>query len=123
GFQSSCIYLRSSNSGTAYGDRRALVRSGIVSVLHRAVCGPSSGETTLSWGVGRLTVAIYPFGAGAMAVNCFFLSLIGNRLGLPVLSTPQSIAIGSVVAIPLTWLFARHLHRLMIGCDDVNEPG
>ena len=77
----------------------------------------------MSLSVGKLTAAIYPFGAGAMAVNCFFLSLIGNRLGLPVLSTPQSIAVGSVVAIPLTWLFARHVHRLMVVCDDANEPG
>jgi len=71
----------------------------------------------LSWGVGKLTAAMYPFGAGAMAVNCFFLSLMGSWIGLPVLSTLQSIVAGSVVALPLTWLFARHIHRLMLEAD------
>ncbi len=67
----------------------------------------------MSWGVNKLTVVLYPFGAGAMAVNCFFLSLIGKWFGLPVLSTSQSIVFGSLVALPLTWLFARHVRNLM----------
>ncbi len=70
--------------------------------------------------VGKLTAVVYPFGAGAMAVNCFFLSLIGSHFGLPVLSTLQSIIAGCIVAIPLSWLFARHLRRLM---DEADEEG
>ena len=90
-----------------------MVRACVVPILHRVVPGSPSGQTALSWGVGKLTVAVYPFGAGAMAVNCFFLSIIGSYFGLRVLTTLESIAVGSFVAIPLSWLFARHLHHLM----------
>lgn len=41
----------------------------------------------------RLTLILYPFGLGAMAVNLFFAALIGSWLGLPVL-TPLAIGIG-----------------------------
>lgn len=67
----------------------------------------------MRWGLGRITLILYPFGAGAMAVNVFFVSLLGNWVGLPVLSTSASIMIGAVIAVPLTWLFARHIRRLM----------
>ena len=67
----------------------------------------------MSWGVGKLTLALYPFGAGAMAVNCFFASLVGSWVGLPVLSPSASIVAGSLIAVPLTWLFACHIRRLM----------
>ena len=67
----------------------------------------------MSWTVGKLTLALYPFGAGAMAVNSFFASLIGSWVGLPVISTTASIVVGSVIALPVTWLFARHIRKLM----------
>ena len=71
--------------------------------------------------VGKLTLAMYPLGAGAMAVNCFFVSLIGRWFGLPVLSTLESVVIGSIVAVPLTWLFARHIQKLMLKAG--SDPG
>lgn len=71
----------------------------------------------MSPGVGKLTVALYPFGAGAMAVNGFLLSLAGSWIGLPVLSTLQSVVVGSVIGLPATWLFARHIRRLMVEAD------
>ena len=67
----------------------------------------------MSWPVGKLTLVLYPLGAGAMAVNSFFASLIGSWVGLPVLSTTASIVVGCVLAVPLTWLFARHIRQLM----------
>lgn len=68
-----------------------------------------------------LTAALYPLGAGAMSVNCFFLSLVGNSwLGLSVLSTLDSVLVGSVAALPLTWWFARHIRALMDEAD--SEP-
>lgn len=65
-----------------------------------------------------MTLALYPFGAGAMAVNVFFLSLIGSWIGLPVLSTTTSIWLGCLVGIPATWAFARHIKKLMAQADE-----
>ena len=66
----------------------------------------------------QLFLLLYPFGAGAMAVNCFLLSLLGHSFGLPVLATREAIFAGCVVAVPLTWLFAKHIHRLMREADE-----
>ena len=76
----------------------------------------------MSWSVTKLTVVLYPFGAGAMAVNSFFASLIGSWAGLPVLSPAASIVVGSVIAVPLTWLFARHIRRLMDEAERGDHP-
>ena len=65
----------------------------------------------------RLTLILYPFGAGAMAVNLFFASLIASWLGLPVLTPVQSVMGGAVLGIPATWAFARHIRRLMDKAD------
>ncbi len=94
-----------------------MVRLRVAAVLRRVVCCTQDGETALSLRISRLTLALYPLGAGAMSVNCFFLSLIGHQFGLPVLSTFQSIIAGSIVALPLTWLFAPHIQSLMRDAD------
>lgn len=65
------------------------------------------------WSVGVIAAVLYPFGAGAMATNVFFAALIGSWIGLPVLSTELSIALGAVIGVPATWAFARHIRRLM----------
>ncbi|MFT6459461.1 NnrT protein [Pseudophaeobacter arcticus] len=65
------------------------------------------------WGKARLTLVLYPFGAGAAAVNVFFASLITSWIGWPVLSPLQSIVLGLVLGVPLTYAFARHIHKLM----------
>lgn len=65
------------------------------------------------WPTRKIALVLYPFGAGAMATNVFFASLIGHWLGLPVLSTGWSVVIGAVIGIPATWAFARHIRTLM----------
>jgi Signal transduction histidine kinase regulating citrate/malate metabolism len=65
------------------------------------------------WSVPRLTLVLFPFGWGAMAVNVFFASLIGSWLGLPVLGALPSSTLGALIALPATWAFARHIRRLM----------
>ncbi|TFL17260.1 NnrT protein [Jannaschia formosa] len=69
--------------------------------------------TRRGWDVPRIALALYPFGAGAMAVNVFFASLIGSWVGLPVLSTSWSIALGALIGLPATWAFAGHIRALM----------
>lgn len=65
------------------------------------------------WPIWKITLVLYPFGAGAAGVNVFFASLIGSWIGWPVLPTSTSILIGCVIGIPATYAFARHIHRLI----------
>lgn len=64
-----------------------------------------------------LTLMLYPLGAGAMAINLFFASLIGSWIGWPVLTPVQSVLAGAVLGIPATWGFARHIRSLMARAD------
>lgn len=66
----------------------------------------------------RLTLVLYPFGAGAMAVNLFFASLIWSWIGWPVLTPVQSVLGGLVLGVPATVAFARHIHALMAKADE-----
>lgn len=65
----------------------------------------------------RLLAAVYPFAAGAAAVNLFFLSLILSWVGLPVLSPGWSVVGGLVLGLPVTRAFARHIRALMAKAD------
>lgn len=68
-------------------------------------------------GLRRLFLYLYPFGAGAMAVNVFFASLIWSWIGWPVLTPVQSVIGGAVLGVPATWAFARHIRNLMEKAD------
>jgi hypothetical protein len=72
---------------------------------------------TTGW---RLVTLIYPFAAGAAAVNLFFLSLIGSWIGWPVLSPGWSVAGGLVLGLPTTWAFVRHVRALMAKADETS---
>lgn len=65
------------------------------------------------WSTRKIACVLYPFGAGAMAVNVFFASLIGSWVGGPILSTTWSIGLGCIIGVPATVAFARHIRRLM----------
>lgn len=69
--------------------------------------------TPNGWPTRTIALVLYPFGAGAMAVNVFFASLIGSWIGFPVLSMGWSIVVGAVIGLPTTWFFARHIRGLM----------
>ncbi|WP_417526148.1 NnrT protein [Marinovum sp.] len=71
------------------------------------------------WSVTRIALVLYPFGAGAAAVNVFFAALIFSWIGGPVLSTGWSILLGGLIGAPATWFFARHIRHLM----DVADTG
>lgn len=69
------------------------------------------------WSPRLITLVLFPFGWGAMAVNVFFASLIGSWVGLPVASTAFALIIGAIIAVPATYAFAKHLRRLMDEAD------
>ncbi|WP_170335571.1 NnrT protein [Ruegeria arenilitoris] len=73
------------------------------------------------WSTIHITLALYPFGAGAAAVNVFFASLIFSWLGVPVISTGWSIVLGCLIGLPATWYFARHIRHLMDVADGLNK--
>lgn len=64
-----------------------------------------------------LTFWLWPLGWGAVAINLFFLSLIGSWVGLPVM--PPLWA--AILAMPLGWpfarAFARHFRKLVHDVD------
>lgn len=69
----------------------------------------------------RLVAAVYPFAAGAAAVNLFFLSLVLSWVGLPVLSPGLSVLGGLALGLPAAWAFARHLRRLIARAGEAPE--
>lgn len=73
--------------------------------------------TGAGWSTLQIALVLYPFGAGAMAVNVFFASLILNWVGFPVLTAPWFLGLGCLIGVPATWAFARHIRRLMDQAD------
>jgi hypothetical protein len=69
--------------------------------------------TNEGWSTRTIALVLYPFSAGAMAVNVFFASLIGSWVGLPVFPLVWSVGIGALIGLPATLAFARHIRRLM----------
>ncbi len=69
------------------------------------------------WSVLRIACWLYPFGAGAMAINLFFLSLILSWIGWEVLTPVQSLIGGLIIGVPATYAFAAHIRRLMDKAD------
>jgi divalent metal cation (Fe/Co/Zn/Cd) transporter len=69
--------------------------------------------TQNGWTTRTIAIVLFPFGAGAMATNVFFASLIGSWVGLPVLPPYWSVVIGALIGVPATWAFARHIRHLM----------
>ncbi|MFK7940635.1 MAG: NnrT protein [Roseovarius sp.] len=73
--------------------------------------------TQAGWSTRRIAVVLYPFGAGAAAVNVFFASLILSWIGGPVANTAWSVGLGCLIGLPATWYFARHIRHLMDVAD------
>ena len=69
------------------------------------------------WSWRKLSLVIYPFMVGAMAINLFMLSLIWVLVGLPVLTPYQAFAGGALIAIPVSYAFARKIRKLIAQAD------
>ena len=52
----------------------------------------------------RLVAGLYPFAAGAMMLNIFFLSLLLGWVGLPVMSPRTAVWLGLSLGLPPAWL-------------------
>ena len=56
---------------------------------------------------------LYPLGAGAVAINAFFASLVAASAGTRVLTPVESCLVGVVLGLPATYAFARHVNTLI----------
>lgn len=65
------------------------------------------------WPIWKIAVILYPFAAGAAAVNVFFLGLLGQAVSLTALSPVLSVLIGLVLGLPLAWVAAQWVRRLI----------
>jgi hypothetical protein len=70
-------------------------------------------QTETSWSVKKLGYVLYPFVAGAVAINLFMLGLMGIALGLPAVPPVAAIWISIPLGIPATWWTAKWVRRLM----------
>ncbi|GHG33056.1 hypothetical protein GCM10017322_35160 [Paracoccus aerius] len=64
------------------------------------------------WPVWKLSLMLYVFAVGAVAINLFMLGLLGQAVGLPALSPVTALMASVVLGIPAAWLsgqWARHL--------------
>lgn len=75
---------------------------------------PQSGP---GWSVRKLTLALYPFGAGAVAINLFMAGLFAPLIGLSPIDPVWSVIGGLILGVPATWAFARHIRSLMDRAD------
>lgn len=73
--------------------------------------------TRSGWSTWQIALVLYPFGAGATAVNVLFAALIFSWVGGPILSTEVSIVLGALLGMPATWYFAKHIRHLMDVAD------
>ncbi|MEV8468313.1 hypothetical protein AB0T83_16170 [Fluviibacterium sp. DFM31] len=70
-------------------------------------------DTDEKWTRKRLAFVLYPFAAGAVAINLFMLSLMGQAIGLPALSPMLTLGLSIPLGIPATWWSAKWVRGLM----------
>jgi len=68
--------------------------------------------------VFKLSLYLYPFTMTAVALNFFMLTLAWQRIGLPVLSPVVSIIVSLPLAIPVNWIAAKWVRRLLDEAGD-----
>ncbi len=70
-------------------------------------------DTPRPWPVWKIALVLYPFAAGAGAVNLFFLGLLGQALSLTALAPVAAVLAGLALGVPLAWIAARWIRRLI----------
>jgi hypothetical protein len=61
----------------------------------------------------RLALILWPFCAGAVAINLFLLGLIGTWVGLPALPPVWALAGAVPLSLPATWAATRWVQGLI----------
>ncbi|MEX3007861.1 hypothetical protein [Hoeflea sp. TYP-13] len=82
---------------------------------------PANQEKETRWTVQRMALLAYPFAAGAVAINIFFIGLMAQAIGLDALTPLQSIGLGLVGGVPAAWWFAGKIRGLMDEADGIDR--
>ena len=61
----------------------------------------------------KLALILWPFVAGAVAVNLFLLGLIGTWVGLPALPPLWALVAALPLSLPATWAARAWVQRLI----------
>lgn len=75
------------------------------------------GDPDRRWPAGRIALVLYPLAAGAVAVNLFFLALLGRAIGGPDLPPVAAVGWGAVLGVPVALWFGRYMRQLMDDAD------
>lgn len=78
--------------------------------------------TDKPWSVMKLAVVLYPFAAGAVAINLFMLGLMGIAIGLPAISPEIALIACVPLGFPATWYAAKWVRSLMDEADGRKPP-
>lgn len=81
--------------------------SGTRSILKKAP--PTEGR----WPLWKLGAMLYPFAAGAVAINLFLLGLMWQAVGVPALSPVTCVILSIPLGIPASWAAARWVRYLI----------
>jgi hypothetical protein len=63
--------------------------------------------------VWKLAVLLYPFAAGAVAINLYMLGLLGQAVGLPALTPVATLWLSAPLGVPAAWASGRWARHLM----------
>ncbi len=77
-----------------------------------------NGEHKNRWPVWKLSIALYPFAAPAVAINLFMLGLLGQAVGLSALSPTISLVLSLGLGVPATWAAGAWVHRLISKAEE-----
>ena len=70
------------------------------------------------WPVWKLALLLYPFAAGAVAINLFMLFLMAPVVGFDALSPMAALKWSVVLGVPAAWASGRWARHLMDQADD-----
>ena len=69
------------------------------------------------WPIWKLSILLYPFAAGAVAINFFMLLLMLQAIGFTAVSPSQSLIWGLVLGVPAAWASGKWARRMMDEAD------
>lgn len=75
--------------------------------------GPDGGR----WPVWKLALLLYPFAAGAVAINLFLLGLIFHVTGWQAIEPVTALIWSVPLGVPATWFAGRWVRGLMDEAD------
>lgn len=69
------------------------------------------------WPVWKLAVLLYPFAAGAVAINLFLLFLMLQAIGFAAISPTVAVIASIPLGVPAAWASGKWARHLMDQAD------